>query len=127
MRYEVVGLHATRQIYQQLFRRSQTRSDFLRESAVDFFQIIHDSLSNDIEIALSRLGDPASTRLNKEDKPNATLRRQFFQLRVHRAYGDEFRRLFSQVLGYLDSRFQSITPWGNWGDGGKTPQPKLRI
>ncbi len=75
MRYEVVGLHATWQIYQQLFRRSQARSEFLRESAADFFQIIHDSLSNDIEIALSRLGDPASTRVNKEDKPNATLRR----------------------------------------------------
>lgn len=47
----------------------------MRESAADFFQIIHDSLSNDIEIALSRLGDPASTRVNKEEKPNATLRR----------------------------------------------------
>lgn len=67
-------MHATRQIYQQLFRRSQTRSEFLRESAADFFQIIHDSLSNDIEIGLSRLGDPASTRVNK---PNATLRRLF--------------------------------------------------
>jgi hypothetical protein len=44
--------------------------------------------------------------------------RQFFQLKVHRVSGDEFQRLFSQVMGYADPRFQPITAWGNWGDGG---------
>ncbi len=44
--------------------------------------------------------------------------RQFFRLKVHNASGDEFQRLFNQVMGYAHPGFQSITPWGNWGDGG---------
>jgi hypothetical protein len=44
--------------------------------------------------------------------------RQFFQLKVHKASGDEFQRLFNQVMGYALPGFQSITPWGSWGDGG---------
>lgn len=44
--------------------------------------------------------------------------RSIFQLHVHRASGDQFQRLFNQVMQYADSRFQPITPWGNWGDGG---------
>jgi hypothetical protein len=44
--------------------------------------------------------------------------RQFFQLKVHKASGDGFQRLFSQVMGYTHAGFQSITPRGNWGDGG---------
>ena len=44
--------------------------------------------------------------------------RQFFQLKVHKVSGDEFQRLFNQVMGYAHPGFQSITPRGNWGDGG---------
>ena len=44
--------------------------------------------------------------------------RYFFRVKVHEASGDSFQRLFSHVMGYSDPRFQSITPWGNWGDGG---------
>ncbi len=44
--------------------------------------------------------------------------RQFFQLQVHKASGDAFQHLFDQVMGYTHAGFQSITPWGNWGDGG---------
>lgn len=44
--------------------------------------------------------------------------RQFFQLKVHKAPGDAFQHLFNQVMGYTHPDFQSITPWGNWGDGG---------
>lgn len=44
--------------------------------------------------------------------------RKLFELRVHSSSGDEFQRLFSQVMGYADPRFQSIQPWGAWGDGG---------
>jgi hypothetical protein len=44
--------------------------------------------------------------------------RVFFQLRVHKAHGDSFQRLFSDVMQYADPRFEAITPYGNWGDGG---------
>ena len=44
--------------------------------------------------------------------------RQFFQLKVYKASGDAFQHLFNQVMGYTHPGFQSITPWGNWGDGG---------
>jgi hypothetical protein len=44
--------------------------------------------------------------------------RQFFQLKVYRVSGDDFQRLFNQVMGYTHPGFQAITPWGNWGDGG---------
>jgi hypothetical protein len=44
--------------------------------------------------------------------------RQFFQLKVYKISGDEFQRLFNQVMGYAHPGFQAITPWGNWGDGG---------
>ena len=44
--------------------------------------------------------------------------RQFFKLRIHEAYGDTFQSIFSTIMSYSNSGFQSITPWGNWGDGG---------
>jgi hypothetical protein len=44
--------------------------------------------------------------------------RTTFRLRVHEASGDAFQLLFNKVMHYWDPRFQSIVPWGNWGDGG---------
>ena len=44
--------------------------------------------------------------------------RLLFDRRISRASGEEFQRLFSDVMGYTDTRFQPIVPWGNWGDGG---------
>lgn len=44
--------------------------------------------------------------------------RQFFKQKVYTVSGDEFQRLFNQVMGYAHPGFQSITPMGNWGDGG---------
>ena len=32
--------------------------------------------------------------------------------------GEAFQDFFNQVMGYGQPGFQSITPWGNWGDGG---------
>lgn len=44
--------------------------------------------------------------------------RIFFKLRVHESHGDAFQQFFSNVMTYSDPRFQSILPWGSWGDGG---------
>jgi hypothetical protein len=44
--------------------------------------------------------------------------RQTFRLRVHEAAGDAFQLLFNRLMHYWDPRFQSIVPWGDWGDGG---------
>jgi hypothetical protein len=44
--------------------------------------------------------------------------RTVFRVRVHEAAGDSFQLLFNKLMHYWDERFQSITPWGNWGDGG---------
>lgn len=44
--------------------------------------------------------------------------RIFFKLRVHESHGDAFQQFFSNVMLYSDPRFQSILPWGSWGDGG---------
>jgi hypothetical protein len=43
---------------------------------------------------------------------------KLFRLRVHEVAGDSFQQLFSDVMTYSDPRFQSVQPWGNWGDGG---------
>ena len=44
--------------------------------------------------------------------------RIFFKLRVHGAHGDAFQSLFSSVMAYADPRFETVQPWGAWGDGG---------
>jgi len=44
--------------------------------------------------------------------------RKLFRLRIHEVAGDAFQDLFSSVMSYSDPRFQSVQPWGNWGDGG---------
>jgi hypothetical protein len=44
--------------------------------------------------------------------------RKLFRLRIHEVAGDSFQQLFSDVMTYSDPRFQSVQPWGNWGDGG---------
>lgn len=46
------------------------------------------------------------------------LYRQFFRLRVHESFGDAFQILFSKIMSYANPNFQSVTPWGSWGDGG---------
>jgi len=44
--------------------------------------------------------------------------RMTFRLKVYSASGDQFQRLFNQVMQYADPRFQPIAPYGSWGDGG---------
>ncbi|MCE1224964.1 MAG: hypothetical protein LWW87_00610 [Geobacteraceae bacterium] len=44
--------------------------------------------------------------------------RTLFKLRLYEASGNAFQKLFNSVMQYALPGFQSVTPWGNWGDGG---------
>lgn len=44
--------------------------------------------------------------------------RLLFKVKVYEASGDSFQKLVSQLYEWNDPDFQSIAPWGNWGDGG---------
>lgn len=44
--------------------------------------------------------------------------RTVFRLRMYDTFGDGFQQFFSKLMHCYDGRFQSIAPWGNWGDGG---------
>ncbi|HIE00891.1 MAG TPA: hypothetical protein EYP59_11490 [Thiotrichaceae bacterium] len=44
--------------------------------------------------------------------------RTLFQLKIYKVSGEEFQRLFEDIMEYRYPDFQSVAPWGNWGDGG---------
>lgn len=44
--------------------------------------------------------------------------RKLFKLRILEASGSEFQQLFNSLMQYSTTGFQSVAPWGNWGDGG---------
>ncbi|HEV7382052.1 MAG TPA: hypothetical protein VGN64_19785 [Dyadobacter sp.] len=45
-----------------------------------------------------------------------TLARDYFKLKIYKADGTLFERLFTDVMNYHESEFQQIKPWGNIGD-----------
>jgi len=44
--------------------------------------------------------------------------RTLFKLRIYEASGTGFQSLFNSLMQYSMQGFQSVSPWGNWGDGG---------
>jgi hypothetical protein len=44
--------------------------------------------------------------------------RLLFRVKIYEASGDYFQKLVNQLYEWSNPDFQSITPWGNWGDGG---------
>lgn len=44
--------------------------------------------------------------------------RKLFKLKLYEASGNSFQRLFNSLMQYSLPGFQSVAPWGNWGDGG---------
>ncbi|MCG7978421.1 MAG: hypothetical protein N0E58_09860 [Candidatus Thiodiazotropha endolucinida] len=44
--------------------------------------------------------------------------RTLFKVRLYEAFGTSFQHLINQLFQYSVVDFQSIQPWGNWGDGG---------
>jgi AbiU2 len=68
---ETVWLHGRWIMYRQLFGTSQERIDVLNQSAGTFFQVLSQTLLHEIQLSLSKLGDPAETRSKRK---NLTLR-----------------------------------------------------
>ena len=67
---EVVAVHARWINFEILFGESPTRAKKLYDLAPVFFYILQTTLIDDVQLTLSRLGDPAETR----GKENATLK-----------------------------------------------------
>ena len=41
-----------------------------------------------------------------------------FKVKLYEAYGDAFQNLFCRLMELSNPKFQSVVPWGDWGDGG---------
>lgn len=51
--------------------------------------------------------------MNNQEK---ALARKIFKLKIHEANGQEFENIFTAIMNYVETGFQSIKPWGNIGD-----------
>ena len=51
--------------------------------------------------------------MNSQEK---ALARNNFKLKIHEANGQVFEDIFTAIMNYIDTDFQSIKPWGNIGD-----------
>jgi hypothetical protein len=65
LKAEVVRLHGRWIIYCQLFGTSSERVDILNRSASTFFNVIQKTMLHDIQLSLSKLGDPAGSGARK--------------------------------------------------------------
>lgn len=67
---ETIWLHGRWIIYLQLFGTNEQRVQLLNESGGTFFKLLKDILLHDVQLTLSKLGDPAVSC----KKENMTLR-----------------------------------------------------
>lgn len=74
---DVVWLHGRWIIYRQLFGTNKERVDLLNESAGTVTWILQNLLLHDVQLSLSKIADPAGSKLKK----NLTLRRLQVDLR----------------------------------------------
>ncbi len=51
--------------------------------------------------------------MNNQEK---ALARKLFKLKIHEANGQAFEDIFTAIMNYIETDFQSIKPWGNIGD-----------
>ena len=58
---EITWLHGRWIIYRQLYGTSRERVELLNKSAGTFFNILHDVLLHDVQLSLSKIGDPAGS------------------------------------------------------------------
>lgn len=65
IRAEVVWVHGRWIIYRQLYGTSQERIDVLNRSASTFFNVFQKTLLHDVQLSLSKLGDPAGSGKRK--------------------------------------------------------------
>lgn len=100
LRDEVTWLYVRWIIYRQLFAASERRIDLLNESASVFFYVIQDVLFWEVQIALSKLTDPA--RIGRYD--NLSLEQ--LQIRVE-THGDlQFAAKLRVLLDELHTKCQ---------------------
>lgn len=87
----VVWLHGRWIVYRQLFGTSEERVDILNEAASTVSWILENLLLNDIQLSLSKIGDPASSG----SRQNLTLRRLQVVLREcgYLAFSEELEPL----------------------------------
>jgi hypothetical protein len=62
---EVTWLHGRWIIYRQLFGTSSERIDMLNEAAGTFFYVIQGVLLDEVQLTISKLGDPATTAVRQ--------------------------------------------------------------
>lgn len=65
LHYEVTWLHGRYKIYRQLYAVSPERVDLLNKSAGTFFNILQHVLLSDIQLSLTKIGDPARIGVNE--------------------------------------------------------------
>lgn len=44
--------------------------------------------------------------------------RTLFKVKLYESFGTSFQQMVNQLFQYAIQDFQSIDPWGSWGDGG---------
>ena len=64
---EIVWLHGRWIMYRQLYGTSPERLDLLRNCAETFFDIAHNMLLHDVQLSISKLGDPANGYRGKQN------------------------------------------------------------
>lgn len=74
LHYEVVWLHGRWIMYRQLFGTSRERIAILNRSAGTFFSTLETVLMKDVQISLSKLGDPANSKHGSNMTLKALLR-----------------------------------------------------
>ena len=91
---EVIAVHARWIIYRQLFAESPERIEILNACAAHFFYFLQEILLNDVQLTLSKLADPATTR----GRANATLQRLVDEIIVLNAplLADKLRQLLAE-------------------------------
>jgi hypothetical protein len=81
LRSEITWLHGRWLTYRELFAESQRRIELLNEAAGTFFYIIQEVVMDEVQVCLSKLTDPASSRKHE----NLSLEQLQSQLKQ---YGD---------------------------------------
>jgi hypothetical protein len=107
LKTEVTWLHARWITYRQLFAHSPKRIDLLNECASTFFYTIQDVLIGDVQIALSKLTDPARTGANK----NLSLEQ--LQERIEKRGEPNLQATLRQILDQLKQKCVPFRTWRN--------------
>ena len=107
LKTEITWLHARWIIYRQLFAHSPQRIDLLNECASMFFYTIQDILLGDVQVTLSKLTDPASTR----GHDNLSLEQLQARVEAHGEPG--LQATLRQILDNLHHKCQPFRTWRN--------------